>query len=117
MFKNKDKIKGKLAIFAGRGNLPKILIAECLKNKQEFCLFLLEGEHYQNDYNQYNPITVPYGAIEKFLAIIKEKEIKEIIFIGAVNKPNFNGAYTPNQYNNPYQINYGHGQEDISWLL
>jgi hypothetical protein len=35
----------------------------------------------------------------------------------AVNKPNFNGAYTPNQYNNPYQINYGHGQEDISWLL
>lgn len=89
MFKNKDKIKGRLAIFAGRGNLPKILIAECLKNKQEFCLFLLEGEHYQNDYNQYNPITVPYGAIEKFLAIIEEKQIKEIIFIGAVNKPNF----------------------------
>ena len=35
----------------------------------------------------------------------------------AVNKPNFNGAYAPNQYNNPYQVNYGHGQEDISWLL
>jgi hypothetical protein len=35
----------------------------------------------------------------------------------AVNKPSFNGAYTPNQYNNPYQINYGYGQEDISWLL
>jgi hypothetical protein len=32
-------------------------------------------------------------------------------------KPNFNGAYTPNQYNNPYTVNYGHGQEDISWLL
>ena len=35
----------------------------------------------------------------------------------AVNRPNFNGAYAPNQYNNPYQINYGHGTEDISWLL
>jgi len=35
----------------------------------------------------------------------------------AVNRPNFTGAYTPNQYNNPYQINYGHGTEDISWLL
>ena len=35
----------------------------------------------------------------------------------SVNKPNFNGAYTPNQYNNPYQINHGYGQEDISWLL
>jgi len=32
-------------------------------------------------------------------------------------KPNFNGAYSPNQYNNPYQMNYGYGQEDISWLL
>jgi hypothetical protein len=35
----------------------------------------------------------------------------------SVNKPSFNGAYTPNQYNNPYNVNYGHGQEDISWLL
>jgi len=35
----------------------------------------------------------------------------------SVNKPNFNGAYSPSNYNNPYQINYGHGQEDISWLL
>jgi len=35
----------------------------------------------------------------------------------SVNRPNFNGAYAPNQYNNPYQVNYGHGTEDISWLL
>jgi hypothetical protein len=35
----------------------------------------------------------------------------------AVNKPNFNGAYAPSSYNNPYKIDYGHGQEDISWLL
>jgi len=35
----------------------------------------------------------------------------------AVNKPNFNGAYAPNQYNNPYKMDFGHGQEDISWLL
>ena len=32
-------------------------------------------------------------------------------------RPNSQGAYTPNAYNNPYQINYGHGTEDISWLL
>jgi hypothetical protein len=32
-------------------------------------------------------------------------------------KPNFNGAYAPSSYNNPYTINYGHGQEDIRWLL
>jgi hypothetical protein len=35
----------------------------------------------------------------------------------ANTRPNFQGAYNPNTYNNPYQINYGHGAEDISWLL
>jgi hypothetical protein len=35
----------------------------------------------------------------------------------SVNKPNFNGAYAPSTYNNPYQMNHGYGQEDISWLL
>jgi len=32
-------------------------------------------------------------------------------------KPNSQGVYSPNTYNNPYKINYGHGDEDISWLL
>ena len=32
-------------------------------------------------------------------------------------KPNSQGVYSPNTYNNPYKINYGYGDEDISWLL
>lgn len=78
-----------LAIFAGRGLLPKMLIENCQKNNQKFKLFLLESESYEIDYSQFNPVKLPYGAIGKFLEILQQNNIKNLIFIGAVNKPNF----------------------------
>lgn len=78
-----------LAIFAGRGLLPEILIEDCQKNNRKFQLFLLESEEYDIDYSQFKPIKLPYGAVGKFLEILREKKIKNLIFIGAVNKPNF----------------------------
>ncbi len=81
--------KEPIAIFAGRGILPKILIDDCLKNNRQFKLFLLEGENYEIDYAAFNPVKLPYGAIEKFLDELKNNKLKNIIFIGAVHKPNF----------------------------
>lgn len=78
-----------LAIFAGRGQLPQILINDCLKKNRQFIVFLLNGEKYDIDYSQFNPTTVSYGEVEKFLRIINQNNIKQLIFIGAVNKPNF----------------------------
>ena len=65
-----DKTLEPIAIFAGRGILPKMLIENCEKNNRKFLLFLLDGEKYEIDYSAFNPITVPYGAIEKFLKIL-----------------------------------------------
>ncbi len=78
-----------LAIFAGRGVLPKMLIDDCQKKGQKFVLFLLESERYEIDYSPFNPVKLPYGAIEKFLEIVRGNQIKNVVFIGAVNKPNF----------------------------
>lgn len=78
-----------IAIFAGRGVLPKILIEECQKNGRRFKVFLLESETYEIDYSTFHPVILPYGAIEKFLAEMRAAEIKNLVFIGAVNKPNF----------------------------
>jgi DUF1009 family protein len=78
-----------LAIFAGRGSLPQILIDDCIKNDRKFILFLLDGEKYEIDYSRFNPITVGYGEVEKFLKILGENDAKEIVFIGGVTKPNF----------------------------
>lgn len=80
---------GTLGIFAGRGNLPKMLIEDCQKKHRKFVVFLLESETYEIDYSAYNPIKLPYGAIEKFLDALKENQVKDLVFIGGVNKPNF----------------------------
>lgn len=86
----RDNIKNQpIAIFAGRGILPKILIEDCQKNGRKFLLFLLESENYEIDYSSFNPIRVGYGAVEKLLLEVKKDEIKNLVFIGAVNKPNF----------------------------
>ena len=78
-----------IAIFAGRGQLPKILIDDCLKRNRRFVLFLLLGEEYSIDYSQFNPTTIGYGEVEKFMKIIHEVKIHNLVFIGAVTKPNF----------------------------
>jgi len=78
-----------IAIFAGRGQLPKILIDDCLKKNRNFVLFLLLGETYDIDYSQFNPTTIGYGEVEKFLKIIRDAKINNLVFIGAVTKPNF----------------------------
>jgi DUF1009 family protein len=79
----------KIAIIAGRGLLPKILIDDCQKRGQEFLLFLLDSEQYEIDYSKFNPIILPYGGISKILEIIKSSQIENLVLVGAVNKPNF----------------------------
>ncbi len=84
-----NKKEGALAIFAGRGQLPKMLIENCQKNGRKFSVFLLEGENYEIDYSAFNPLKLSYGEVEKFLAAVRENNIKELVFIGGVTKPNF----------------------------
>jgi DUF1009 family protein len=86
---NKIMPQHNLAIFAGRGNLPQILINHCLSKGQKFTLFLLNSEVYDIDYSSYSPYFVDYGEVEKFLSIMAKEQIKYLVFIGAVNKPNF----------------------------
>lgn len=78
-----------LGIFAGRGKLPLMLIEDCQKKNRPFALFLLAGEKYDIDYSAFNPSTLAYGEIERFLKILHEKNVKNLVFIGGVTKPNF----------------------------
>ena len=78
-----------IAIIAGRGNLPSLIIEECQKKQQKFVLLLLASENYQTDYSQYSPIYITYGEVEKLLAIFASHQVKQLIMAGAVNKPSF----------------------------
>jgi len=84
-----DNIIQPIAIFAGRGQLPMILIEDCVKKNRRFVIFLLRNEVYDLDYSKFNPIEIAYGEVEKFLTILQINKIKNIVFIGGVTKPNF----------------------------
>ena len=70
-----------IAIFAGRGQLPEILIDDCLQKNRRFIVFLLRGEEYDIDYSDFTPTTIGYGEVEKFLKIIRDAKINHLIFI------------------------------------
>lgn len=78
-----------LAIFAGRGSLPMMLIEDCQKKNRKFTVFLLQGEVYEIDYSAFSPIKIAYGELERFLGELQKNQIKNIVFIGGVTKPNF----------------------------
>lgn len=78
-----------IAIIAGRGNLPKMLMEECQKKGRKFLLFLLESEKYKIDYSAFSPVKLRYGAIEFFLETVKKEKIQNLVLVGAVTKPNF----------------------------
>jgi DUF1009 family protein len=82
-------IKGNIAIIAGRGILPQLLIKELQKQDLKFTIFLLKSEQYENSYQEFNPISFEYGEVEKLLDNMSKHDIKNIVFAGAVNKPNF----------------------------
>lgn len=82
-------MQDKLGIFAGRGKLPQMLIEDCQKKNREFVVFQLEGEIYEEDYSTFSPTKLGYGEVEKFLKILRENNVKELVFIGGVTKPNF----------------------------
>ena len=63
--------------------------ASIKESSSEFKLFLLEKEDYEIDYSLHNPTTIGYGEVDRFLEILKSLKIQHIVFIGAVNKPNF----------------------------
>ena len=81
--------KKTLAIIAGRGNLPALIIEECQKKQQKFVLLLLETEKYEVDYSLYQPIYIAYGEVEKLLAVFALHKVNAVVMAGAVNKPSF----------------------------
>lgn len=79
----------KIAIFAGGGRLPQMLIDKFVSEGRSFSLFLLEGQDYDNDYSSHNPSALAYGQVGKFIDILKQQNVKELVFVGGVTKPNF----------------------------
>jgi hypothetical protein len=80
-----------LAIVAGKGDLPKMIIKKCQEQNRQFIVILINGEVSNADFLQYNHHIIGFGEISKILEILKNNQIKELVFAGGVNKPSMSG--------------------------
>lgn len=83
--------KEKLAIIAGKGELPKMIIKKCQQQDREFLVILIENEPSNSDFTEFNPHIIGFGEISKALEILKTNNVKELVFAGGVTKPSMAG--------------------------
>ncbi len=84
-------MRDKLAIIAGKGDLPKMIIKKCQEQGREFLIILINGEASNVDFFQYEHHIIGFGEISKILGILKANQIKELVFSGGVTKPSMAG--------------------------
>jgi DUF1009 family protein len=78
-----------LAIIAGNGSLPKLIIEECKKKKRDFVIILVAGNSNHSEYKKYNNHVIEIGYVSKALKVLKDNKVKEIVFAGGIKKPSF----------------------------
>ncbi len=78
-----------LAIIAGKGQIPSMILKKCKKDGIKHKLFLLNGENYEVNYEKEDPTVLKYGEISKLIDILKTENISNIIMAGGVTKPDF----------------------------
>ena len=81
----------KLAIVAGKGDLPKMIIKKCQEQGREFIVILINGEPSNVDFLEYDHHIVGFSEVSRILNILKTNQIKELVFAGGVTKPSMSG--------------------------
>jgi UDP-2,3-diacylglucosamine hydrolase len=82
---------GKLAIIAGAGNYPLEIANYCEKSNIEYIILPIKGNFLESDYIQNKHIyPIEIGKVGKFLEILKNNNITDVILAGAVKKPSLN---------------------------
>lgn len=76
-----------IALFAGKGDLPKTLIDVFQKQERPFIVLAFNGQTDKAMVQDLPHIWIHYGEVGKALAYIKENHIKEIVMAGAISRP------------------------------
>ena len=77
-----------IGIIAGNGNLPLLIIDECLSKNITPYVACLKNFTKKEDYKNYKNIEINFGDIGKTISFFKKNNIKHIMFVGGVKKPN-----------------------------
>ena len=78
----------KIAIIAGGGRLPEMLIQNCLDQVQDFVVIIFKGQPAPDvTLPKANLVQLPLGAVGKTVSTMKEAGVQEVIMAGNLEKP------------------------------
>ncbi len=81
-------MKDKIAVIAGGGDLPKVIIKALEKQKRNYILFGFDGHVDRKILLRYHGISLKLGKVGKLFDNLKKHDIKEVTFIGHIKRPN-----------------------------
>ncbi|MEQ9111587.1 MAG: UDP-2,3-diacylglucosamine diphosphatase LpxI [Rhodospirillaceae bacterium] len=82
-----DISKDKLGIIAGGGDLPNVLVGECLKQKRRFVLVALEGEANVASLSVKPDLVLRIGRAGQCFRKFREAGVCSVVMAGKVHRP------------------------------
>lgn len=79
----------KIALLAGRGDLPKAIISTCRDQKIPFLVVAFQGQTDPELVEGVPHIWAHLGAVGPVLAHLKENKVTTIVMAGAINRPSW----------------------------
>jgi DUF1009 family protein len=80
-----------IAVIAGGGSLPSLLISHLKKTKKDFVVICLEGNADASIADGQNHISIRFGEAGKALGFLKENNVRQIVFVGKIQRPSLIG--------------------------
>lgn len=80
-------IKGKVAIIAGRGDLPLNIVQACHALNIPVCVLLLNGYANPADYADVETHTTTVGALGRTLKLLKNTNAQNVVMAGGIDRP------------------------------
>ena len=77
----------KLGIIAGGGDLPRMIVDNCLQQGRAFHVFALEGQADAGAFDDVPHVWLRFGAAGKALSIARDLGIRDVVMAGRVKRP------------------------------
>ncbi|WP_419796766.1 MAG: LpxI family protein [Terasakiella sp.] len=106
----------KLGLLAGRGDLPKRIIQQCLKEGRPFHIVAFKGQTEPELVESYPHTWVRLGAAGKTLSVLKEMGAKDIVMAGRIKRPSI-AALRPDAWTLKFLAKTGAGAFGDDGLL
>ena len=83
----KLKSDSKIAVIAGSGNLPKLIIETLKKSNKDFIVFAVKDNADESILENTDHHWINIDEISKFIKILKTHNINRITFVGHIKRP------------------------------